>query len=47
MVRDVEVEKLTCSELDDHEDVETLERRGDHDQEIAGYNVPRVIMDER
>jgi hypothetical protein len=39
----MDVQQLSCAEFDDDQHIKTLERRGDHRQEIAGHDPLGVI----
>lgn len=43
VIRDMDVQQLSCSEFDDDKHIETFERRGDHRQEITGNDHLGVI----
>lgn len=38
MIRDIDVQQLSCVDLDDHQHTESLEGRRDHGQEITGHD---------
>ncbi len=44
MVRDIDMEKLTRSQLNDHKHIEALEGRSNDGQEITGHNRVGVIV---
>jgi hypothetical protein len=43
MFRDVPVHDTACADIEDDEDVDEAEGRGDHDEEIADKHFVRVI----
>lgn len=43
VIRDMDMQQLACAEFDDDQHLKTLERRGDHCQEIAGHDPLRMI----
>ena len=46
VIRAMDVQQLSCAEFYDDQHIETLERRGDHRQEITGHDHLGVISHE-
>ncbi len=46
VIRDMDVQQLSCAEFYDDQHIKTLERRGDHSQEITGHDRLGVISHE-